>query len=63
MSSPIPDPGQVPDEPNFTDLPGNPDPLGDATTRPDGPATPDPSDDDEPVELCGGVIGPGAAAG
>jgi len=53
VSSPIPDPGQVPDEPNFTDLPRDPDQLGDATTRPDGPATPTPptgSPDDEDVE-------------
>ncbi|GIG41184.1 hypothetical protein [Cellulomonas phragmiteti] len=45
MSSPIPDPGAVPDEPNFTDLPSNDEP------DPREPVVPRPSaDDPEPTE-------------
>ena len=37
MSSPIPDPGQVPDEPNFTNLPGDEPQRIDDPTPPDVP--------------------------
>lgn len=46
MSSPIPDPGAVPDGPNFTDLPpSNDDPAPGEAVPP-----PPPADDPEPTE-------------
>ena len=39
MSSPIPDPGAVPDEPNFTDLPSDDPPA------PGEPVPPNPDDE------------------
>lgn len=45
MSTPIPDPGAVPDEPNFTDLP--PDEADRSQPAVPGPDLPDPVAEDE----------------
>lgn len=45
MSSPIPDPGAVPDGPSFTDLPATDPPTSDEPVPP-----PPPADDPEPTE-------------